>query len=194
MTDGPEPDDDTPPVAPLLSEAPDGDATDGPAVGVDEAARRLGLAPSTLRRRLAAGAVDGAYRGERGAWRIPLAALDGVDSPSPPPPPPRAPTPEPAPAGPPTLTPTEGMERLLHEVSSLRADVRRLQREWDEARSTLEEIRDRTLTVEAGSPAPAADPVEVVEMDGVEDETEREADGPTGDDLLPEPRKWWDRF
>lgn len=47
------------------------------AVGLDEAARRLGVSTTTLRRRLAAGAIPGAFRepGPRGVWRLPLEAL-----------------------------------------------------------------------------------------------------------------------
>lgn len=52
------------------------------AVGLDEAARRLGVSTTTLRRRIAAGAIPGAFRepGPRGVWRLPLEALaDGAE-------------------------------------------------------------------------------------------------------------------
>ncbi|MEZ5099215.1 MAG: hypothetical protein R3C15_05315 [Thermoleophilia bacterium] len=56
-------------------------ARQGDAVGLDEAARRLGVSTTTLRRRIAAGAVPGAFRepGPRGVWRLPLDVLaDGA--------------------------------------------------------------------------------------------------------------------
>lgn len=48
-------------------------------VGLDEAARHLGVSTTTLRRRIAAGAIPGAFRepGPRGVWRLPVDALAG---------------------------------------------------------------------------------------------------------------------
>ena len=55
----------------------------GTTVTISEAARRTGTSISTLRRRLAKGQVPGAHKapgpdGEE--WRIPVAALDSIES------------------------------------------------------------------------------------------------------------------
>lgn len=80
----------------------------GYTVSMGEAIRTTGVARSTLQRRLAAGQIEGAYRGGDGGWVIPMNGLIA--------------------AGflPRTTPPDEAVEPDPDEIAALRAEIERL--------------------------------------------------------------------
>ena len=122
-----------------------------PALTISEAVQACGVSRATLKRRLGAGELPGAYKDEEGSWRIPVDVLLAAGF--------RLHRPEPVHEPP----QTQGYETSI--VDELRDRVARLSAELADARARAEE-RDRALatlelalrTLGPASGAPSAQP------------------------------------
>jgi len=108
--------------------------TTGPTMTLGEAARRVTVSTSTLRRRLAAGDITGAERTAEGAWSIPMAGLIEAGLL------PRSTGPDVPAAEPSSSSTTDTAEPA--EVARLSAEVARLRAELEAARTIAAERAD----------------------------------------------------
>lgn len=161
----------------------------GTTLTISEASRRTGVSVSTIRRRLKAGAIPGAYKtdgpdGEE--WRIPVASLDGIASES---------------SKRTTSDDPEEVEELRRQVSDLRtrAEVAEAlldseRRGRDELAKTVEVLRE---SIEALNKALPPAPTTITQAVEQAFTTPTEVGGGKGDSsieqALTDPRGWFAR-
>lgn len=105
----------------------DSSAGRGPTLTLKAAARETGVARSTLQRKLREGQIEGAHRGPRGDWEIPISGLIAAGLA-------------------PRTTPADEQPSRADsaELEQLRAEVRSLRGELEQAR-TVQQLQARNL-------------------------------------------------
>jgi hypothetical protein len=148
-----------------VAEVDSSPAGKGPTLTLKAAARETGVARSTLQRKLKEGQIEGAHRGPRGDWEIPISGLIAAGLA-------------------PRTTPADEQPAAADtaEVEQLRAEVRSLRSELEQARTVqqlqarnLDDLREALAAVRMLMPAEDSDT----------------ADEPNSE---PAPaRRWWQR-